>query len=103
VTVVASSALVSSVFNVGWNAFAKWLDRRHEHKKEKQRVDHVKLENMDQLESFANRCASVSYEIRDGLVEYYRPKESTFSNAQRGVQLDFDPEPQRVRATSSVR
>lgn len=65
-------------------------------KKEKQRVNHVKLVNMDQLESLANRCASVMYEIRDGLGEYYRHEESGFSNAQRGVQLDFDPEPQWV-------
>jgi hypothetical protein len=67
VTVVASSALVSAVVNVGWNAISKFLDRRHENAKDKQRIDHVKLEIMDQLESFANRCASLMYDIHEGL------------------------------------
>ncbi|BCF95277.1 hypothetical protein [Paraburkholderia largidicola] len=96
VTVVASSALVSAVVNVGWNAISKLLDRRHENAKDKQRIDHVKLEIMDQLESFANRCASLVYDIHEGLAEYYRHEPNPFSDAQRSVELKFDPEPRWV-------
>jgi len=96
VTVVASSALVSAVVNVGWNALSKALDRRRENAKEKQRVDHVKLEIMDQLESFANRCASFMHDIHEGLDEHYQHEPNAFSKVQRGIQLKFDPEPQWV-------
>jgi hypothetical protein len=93
-TVVASSALTSAGVNVGWNAFSKWLDRRRENAKEKQRVDHVKLEIMDQLESFANRCASFMSDIDEGLGRHYQHDQDAFSNVQRSLALKFDPEPQ---------
>ncbi|MBU7439669.1 hypothetical protein [Paraburkholderia fungorum] len=94
VTVVASSALVSAVVNVGWNAFSKWLDRRRESEKEKQRVDHVKLEIMDQLESFANRCANFMNDINEGIDLFYARDDDPFGNVQREVQFKFDPQPQ---------
>ncbi|MBN3754206.1 hypothetical protein G3N95_14740 [Paraburkholderia sp. Tr-20389] len=93
-TVVASSALTSAAVNVGWNAFSKWLDRRREKAKEKQRVGHVKLEIMDQLESFANRCANYMYEIHEGFDEYYRHEPEAFSRVQHDIPLKFHPEPQ---------
>ncbi|KIG11225.1 hypothetical protein BurMR1_1885 [Burkholderia sp. MR1] len=96
VTVVASSALVSAVVNVGWNAISKFLDRRRENAKDRQRIDHVKLEIMDQLESFANRCASLMYDIHEGLADYYRHESDSFSSVQRSVELKFDPEPRWV-------
>lgn len=92
-TVMASSALTSAGVNVGWNALSKWLDRKRENEKGKQRVDHVKLEIMDQLESFANRCASFMSDIDDALSEHYRHEPNSFANVQRSIALKFDPEP----------
>lgn len=52
------------------------------------------MEIMDQLESFANRCASFMHDIHDGLNDFYAREDEPFSNVQRSVPLKFDPEPQ---------
>jgi hypothetical protein len=91
-TVVASSALTSAIVNVGWNALSKWLDRRRENKKEVQRVDHVKLEIVQQLEAFAKRCRIHSNNIHDGLHSYYEEHDDSFSRVGK-IQFEFDPAP----------
>jgi hypothetical protein len=92
VTVVASSALVSAVVNIGWNAFSKAMDRRRENTKEKQRVDHVKLGIIHQLEAFVRRCRNHSNDIHDGLHDYYHNRDGRFQRVGQ-IAFVFDPAP----------
>ncbi|HDR9765076.1 TPA: hypothetical protein QDC27_001189 [Burkholderia cepacia ATCC 25416] len=98
VALVASSAVIGAVAGATINTLSNWLlkllEAWRERRKEIQRVAHVKLEIMDQLESFANRCANFMYDIHEGLDKYYRYEENAFSNVPHGVPLKFDPEPQ---------
>lgn len=92
VTVVASSALISAIVNVGWNALSKAMDRRRENVKEKQRVDHVKLEIVHQLEAFVRRCRNHSDDIHDGLHDYYSHHDDRFQRVGQ-IAFVFDPAP----------
>jgi hypothetical protein len=98
VTLVASSAVIGAIAGATINTVSNWLlklaDAWRERRKQMQRVAHVKLEIMDQLESFANRCANFMYDIHEGLDEHYRHEPNAFSNVQHDVPLKFDPEPQ---------
>ncbi|MBP0590475.1 hypothetical protein J8I87_12255 [Paraburkholderia sp. LEh10] len=92
VTVVASSALVSAIVNVGWNALSKAMDRRRENVKERQRVEHVKLEIVHQLEAFVRRCRNHSNDIHDGLNDYYHHHDDAFQRVGT-IAFVFDPAP----------
>lgn len=98
VALVASSAVIGAVAGATINTLSNWLlkllDAWREWRKEAQRVAHVKLEIMDQLESFANRCANFMDDIHEGLDGYYQHNMNAFSNVQRDVPFRFEPEPQ---------
>ncbi|MEI7298499.1 hypothetical protein WCQ02_41080 [Paraburkholderia tropica] len=54
---------------------------------------------MDQLESFANRCANFMSDIDEGLSEHYRHDPNAFAKVQRTIALKFDPEPEWTELT----
>jgi hypothetical protein len=92
-TLVMSSAVVSALVNVGWNGYAKWLDRKKEVEKEAQRVGHVYLALVLQLESFARRCNEQLYDIEEAMERYSSQHDtSAFENLPR-IEFAFDPEP----------
>ncbi|WP_322082391.1 hypothetical protein [Burkholderia sp. BCC1972] len=100
VALVASSAVIGAVIGQVISALSNWslkaIDAYRESKKRAQVVAHVKLEIMDQLESFANRCANFMYDIEEGMDEHYRQEPNAFSNVQRSIPFKFDPEPKWV-------
>lgn len=92
-TVVFSSAVVSALVNVCWNAYAKHLDRKKEREKEKQKVDHIYLLLMLQLESFAQRCFERIYDISVRMDLYGRNQDRSAFRGFPELALEFDPEP----------
>ncbi len=68
------------------------MDRRRENIKEKQRVDHVKLEIVHQLEAFVRRCRNHSNDIHDGLHDYYSHHDDRFQRVGK-IAFMFDPVP----------
>jgi hypothetical protein len=98
VALVASSAVIGGVAGAAINTISNWclklFDYWRESRLAKRRVDHVKLDIMDQLETFANRCASRMGDIADGFDEFYNLRDSSFARANKSkFPLAFDPEP----------
>jgi hypothetical protein len=93
VTVVFSSALISSAINVFWNAAAKFMDRQREDQKTKKVMDHVYLEVTFSLEAFAKACYAELVEIDNGLRFRDEYGDDSRLNAIRTLELKFDPEP----------
>ncbi|QNB17441.1 hypothetical protein G5S35_38285 [Paraburkholderia tropica] len=100
VALVASSAVIGAVIGQVISAISNWLlkivDAVREKEKKGQVVAHVKLEIMDQLESFANRCANFMYDIEECMEEHYRHVPEAFSNVQRSIPFKFEPAPKWV-------
>lgn len=87
-TLVLTSAVVSSLVNVGWQAYARYLDRRLEDKK----AGHIYLELALQLEEFAGKCNERIYDIDEALGRHRDHDPNAFNNIQP-VHLRFSPEP----------
>lgn len=70
VTLLMSSAVVSALVNVAWNAYAKSIEREKEDAKENLRLGHIYLELVFELESFARKCSERIYDISAALDRY---------------------------------
>jgi hypothetical protein len=97
-TLVAWSAVIAAVVSSGINTGSNWLikkyDQKLERRKEENRVAHVKLDIMHQLEGFSNRCASYSDDIANAIYSYYDQQSSdAFARIQHSVVLTFEPPP----------
>jgi len=92
-TLVASSAVVSAIVNVGWNAWSKKIDRKREDAKDVKRIGHVYLDIALQLENFVKRCDARLYDIDRGLEERATEHDDSYLNALKPFVMSFDPEP----------
>lgn len=92
-TLVASSAVVSALVNVSWNAWAKKLDRQREDAKEAKRIGHVYLDIALQLEGFAKRSDAYLYDISNALWHRAARHDESYIGKLKSVPLSFDPEP----------
>lgn len=93
VALLLSSALISALVNIAWNAISKWLDRKAETKKEAQKVAHVYLDLALQLEVFARQCNALLYDISDGIDLYRSQRDDSGLKNLRTVEFAFEPEP----------
>ncbi|PLP96822.1 hypothetical protein [Cupriavidus pauculus] len=92
-TLVASSAVVSALVNVGWNVCSKLLDRKREDEKDRKRVGHVYLDIALQLESFAKRSDAYLYDISNALWHRAAHHDEFYIKKLKSVSLSFEPEP----------
>jgi len=92
-TVALSSAVISAVINILWNAFSKIIDKRREDAKEKKIVGHVYLDVVFSLESFAKQCNARLYDIDIGLNLRYEYHDDSHLNKLVPLTLQFQPEP----------
>jgi hypothetical protein len=88
-TIVASSAGVSAVVNFLGNYWLKRSDRTREDRREKARIDPIKLGVAQQLEAFAKRCLRRMYAIDEGMDEYYQHVPNAFSRVQQTFSFKF--------------
>ena len=88
-TLILSSAVVSALINVAWNAFARFHDRRAAAKK----MNHVYLSIALQLEDFACRCNAQIYDINEAVSEYHEGQSTAFQKISP-FKLEFTPEPE---------
>jgi hypothetical protein len=92
-TLIMSSAVISAVVNVGWNAYAKWGERKKEAAKEAQKVGHVYLALVLQLEGFARQCNERHYDIGIGIERYRTEHDSSVFDGLSSILFEFSPEP----------
>ncbi|MFM0088939.1 hypothetical protein PQR46_18690 [Paraburkholderia sediminicola] len=92
-TLVTSSAVVSAIVNVGWNAWSKRVDRKREDAKEAKRIGHVYLDIALQLEGFVKRCDARLYDIDRGLAEMAAEHNQSYLSELKPFGMSFDPEP----------
>lgn len=90
---VASSAVVSALVNVGWNAWTKHQDRKREDAQEAKKIGHIYLDIALQLEAFGKRCGARLYDIDRGLSARAAEHDETYLNQLKPLAFSFDPEP----------
>lgn len=86
-TLILSSAGVSALVNVAWNAFARYLDQRATAKK----TNHVYLSLALQLEDFARRCNAQIYDINEASAQYNQDQGSSAFQHILRIELDLAP------------
>jgi hypothetical protein len=86
-TLILSSAGVSALVNVAWNAIARYLDQRATARK----TSHVYLSLALQLEDFARRCNAQIYDINEAFAHHRQ--DHTFLAFQHisEIQLELAP------------
>lgn len=90
---VMSSAVVSAIMNVGWNMYVKYKEQQKEERKEAQKVGHVYLALVLQLESFARRCNEQIYDIYVAMDRYRNEHDAGAFDSLPRIEFSFTPEP----------
>lgn len=90
-TLVASSAVISALVNVGFTAWVKYGERKREDAKDAKRVGHVYLGIVFSLESFAKQCDERLYDIYNGLAQCEEQHDSSALAKLKPVAFTLDP------------
>lgn len=89
-TLIASSAVISALVNISWNAWSKYQDKKSIKEKEALRIKHIYLDIVFQLELFAKRCNAQIYEIDRALHAYLEDHDNSAISKLQPLQFEFD-------------